>query len=37
MGVGASIKVINGVKKKNYSPENKTCVHGRRLFLPYFF
>ena len=33
--------VINGVespyKKKKYSPENETCVHGRRLFLSYFF
>ena len=33
--------VINGVnspyKKKNYNPDNETCVHGRRLFLPYFF
>ena len=24
-------------KKKNYSPENETCMRGRRLFLPYFF
>ena len=33
--------VISGVKypykKKNYIPENETCVRGRRLFLPYFF
>ena len=33
--------VINDVnspyKKKNYNPDNETCVHGRRLFLPYFF
>ena len=25
------------IQKKNYSPENEKCVHGRRLFLPYLF
>ena len=36
------LEAINGVKspykKKNYSPENETCVHDRCLpyFLPYF-
>ena len=35
------LEVIRSVrspnKKKNYSPHNETCVHGRHLFLPYFF
>ena len=35
------LEVINGVKspykKKNNSPENEMCVHGRHLLLPHSF